>query len=526
MTIGDTYSINPTTVNSLHATWTRLAVTRGPASDLINLTDVGVNMFSAAPNYLDFSVNGYFGGGCGSCAPAILNQDSYQVADDVDMVRGRHHFSLGVDVIHYQFNYRNYVIANGSTTFNGEFSGNALADFMLGQSSLFEQGNLQPFDGRQSYVGAYIHDNIRLSKKLNVQLGLRWEPFLPEREKFNRMEHFDAGAFAAGTQTNQYVNAPPGLFFPGDPGIPSASAFRRYAIIEPRVGLAWDPTGSGRQTIRVGYGLFYDTMETAYQEDQTGDAPWASTIDLPSPAGGLTSPFLGYPGGNPFPLPSPPVKTQVFPPEGQYYNYPLHAHPTSVNQWNISYQRQLRDDWLVTATYIGNKTSHIWTGEDVDPGVFIPGNCGGSPCSTTSNTNQRRVLYLLNPVSGSLISDLYQADDGANAEYNGLMLKAEHRFSKHYSILANYTWAHCISEADAEGDLGGPQTQNPYNRNAERGNCGVDHREYFQSDVCPGVARTLPMCGPTGCWATGNSRPSSRFTAAPGSPWSRERITR
>jgi hypothetical protein len=78
-----------------------------------------------------------------------------------------------------------------------------------------------------------------------------------------------------------------------------------------------------------------------------------------------------------------------------------------------------------------------------------------------------------------LISDIYQADDGANAEYEGLLLKAEHRFSDHYSILANYTWAHCISEADAEGDLGGPQTQNPYNRNGERGNCGFDLRGTF-----------------------------------------------
>ena len=318
VTVGDTYSINATTVNSLHATWTRLAITRGPASDFINLTDVGVNMFSAAPNYMDIAVNGYFGGGCGSCAPAILNQDSYQVANDLDMVRGRHHISLGVDLIHYQFNYRNYVIANGSVTFNGGASGDALADFMLGLPSYFEQGNLQPFDGRQSYIGAYVHDNIRLSKRLNVQLGLRWEPYLPEREKYNRMQHFDAAAFAAGTQTNQYVNAPPGLFFPGDPGMPSASAFPRYAIFEPRVGLAWDPTGSGRQTIRVGYGLFYDTMETAYQEDQTGDSPWASTIDLPSPTGGLTNPFQGYPGGNPFPSPSPPIKNQIFPPEGQY----------------------------------------------------------------------------------------------------------------------------------------------------------------------------------------------------------------
>ena len=150
-----------------------------------------------------------------------------------------------------------------------------------------------------------------------------------------------------------------------------------------------------------------------------------------------------------------------------------------MHQWNLSYERQLASDWLVSATYIGNKSTHIWTGEDVNPGVYIPGTCAGAPCSTTGNTNQRRVLSLINPVAGTLISDIYQADDGANAEYNGLLLKAEHRFSNHYSILANYAWAHCISEADFEGDLGGPQTQNPFNRNGERGNCGFDLRGTF-----------------------------------------------
>src|SRR5579871_1951931 len=477
-TFGDTYSINPTTVNSAHLTWTRLAITRGPALNDINYTDVGVNMYSPV-NFLNLGISGYFNSGCGSCAPALFDQNSYQVADDIDFIRGRHHFSIGGDWVRMLFNYRNNVVANGTFTFNGQFSGNALADFLLGVPSGFQQGSIQPFDGRQNYVGAYAHDTIRLSKNLNVQIGVRWEPYYAAREKFKRMQHFDEAAFIAGTRTPQYVNAPPGLSFPGDPGEPSGYTFSRPWIFEPRVGLAWDPFGNGKQTIRAGFGIFYDTMPTAYQEDQTGDAPWASTISLPSPAGGLSNPYQGYPGGNPFPTPTPPSKNQVFPPEGQYYTYPLHARPTSVYQWNLSYERQLANNWLVSATYIGNKTSHIWTGEDVNPGVYIPGNCGGSPCSTTSNTNQRRVLSLINSVAGSLISDIFQADDGANSEYEGILLKAEHRFSSHYSLISNYTYSHCISEADFSGDLGGAYTQNPYNRNAERGNCGFDLRQIF-----------------------------------------------
>jgi hypothetical protein len=118
----------------------------------------------------------------------------------------------------------------------------------------------------------------------------------------------------------------------------------------------------------------------------------------------------------------------------------------------------------------------------------MPGTCGGSPCSTTSNTNQRRVLSLINPVAGSLISDIFQADDGANSEYHGLLLKGEHRFSNHYTMIANYTYSHCISEADFSGDLGGAYTQNPYSRNGERGNCGFDLRQIFNLSFCCRIA--------------------------------------
>jgi len=130
---------------------------------------------------------------------------------------------------------------------------------------------------------------------------------------------------------------------------------------------------------------------------------------------------------------------------------------------------------------MGNKTTHIWTGEDVNAGVYIPGICGDSPCSTEGNIQQRRVLSLINPVAGEMYSDIYQADDGTNAEYNGLLLSAQHRFSNHYTLLTNYTYSHCISEEDYGGDLGESHTQNPYNRNAERGNCGFDIRHIFNT---------------------------------------------
>jgi hypothetical protein len=273
------------------------------------------------------------------------------------------------------------------------------------------------------------------------------------------------------------------MFFVGDPGMPDAFSFNKVADFAPRAGIAWNPDGAAHQVLRAGFGLFYDSPMLFYYNDAGVDPPWASAITITSHPGGLTNPYQGYPGGNPFPQPSPPSPNQPFLSESAYYNYPLRPQPTYMLQWNLSYERQLPANWLVSATYLGNKTTHIWTGEEADPAVYIPGTCNGSPWSSTKNTNQRRVLYLLNPVTGSLISNIYQADMGGNAEYHGLLLKAQHRFNSRYSVVANYTYSHCISEGDFQGDLGGELTQNPYNRNGERGNCGFDLRHIFNASI-------------------------------------------
>jgi hypothetical protein len=479
VTLGDTYSITPGILNTAHLAWTRLAITRGPAADMKNLAEFGVNIYQAVPNAIELGINGYFSIGCGTCAPAHFKNNVAEGADDLDVIRGRHHMSLGADWIHYQYPYANNAYANGGFTFNGQFTNDGLLDYLLGMTSFFDQGNTTQYNGRQNYIGVYFNDNIRYSKRLNVNLGLRWEPNFSVTEINDAVNHFSQAAFTAGTHTTKYVNAPPGLSYPGDPGVPRSYTYSKLSAFAPRVGIVWDPTGSGRQVIRAGYGLFYDTIPTAYFEDQTQGAPWGSVINLNSPPGGLTNPWQGHPGGNPFPLPYPPAKNAVFPPGSSYYDYPLDSRPMYVNQWNFGYQLQLTNNWLLSADYVGNKSTHIWTGEDLNPGVFVPGICGGAPCSTTDNIDQRRLLYMINPVTGAAFSDIYHLDAGSNGLYEGLLLKAQHRFSDNYTILGNYTWSHCISETDFQGDMGGPYTQNPFDRNADRGNCGFDIRQIF-----------------------------------------------
>jgi hypothetical protein len=145
-------------------------------------------------------------------------------------------------------------------------------------------------------------------------------------------------------------------------------------------------------------------------------------------------------------------------------------------QWDLSYQRQLTSNWLVTAAYLGNKATHLRTSIEANPSVYIPG------ASTVANTQQRRLLTQINPVQGAFYSNVTLADDGVNTNYNALRISAQHRFSRNFTVLSVYTWSHCLQNAETYGNrnnIGSALYQNPNNRNADYGPCDFDLRHNF-----------------------------------------------
>jgi len=225
LTLGDTYSFNGATLNSLHATATRRRNDRGALPNAINPQTLGINVPSPVPNYLNVGVTGYFGVLCGTCADAKFNVNSLHLADDVDLIRGKHRIAFGVDYIRDQFNSINVSVSNGAFSANGQYASgktmnDALAAFMLGVLNDFAQSASLQNATRGTVFALYVQDSIKLSPHLTVNGGLRWDPTLVPYDYFDRGVSFSQAAFNAGQRSSVFTNAPAGLMFYGDPGIP------------------------------------------------------------------------------------------------------------------------------------------------------------------------------------------------------------------------------------------------------------------------------------------------------------------
>jgi hypothetical protein len=487
-TVGDSYTFSPTLVNTVHVGFNRRRDNRGPTDFPISWTDLGSSMYSAVPNFLLISsMTGGFTTYCGTCAPGHFDVNEFQGADDLNWVKGRHQIGFGFNVIRVQNNTISGFDENGAPTWNGQFTGLGMADFMLGKMSDFQQTNSTPDDLRTWLMSYYAQDSYRVNNHFTLNFGIRWEPTFSDPDKYKRGDAFIESAFLAGQVSTLHPTAPPGLFFPGDPGIPAANWSGKKTNFAPRVGMVWNPSGEGKDTLRVGAAILYDSTETWFNERETTNPPYGNDIDVG--AATLANPWAGYAGGNPFPQHG----NLFFPTSGTYIDMPLHPQSTYVATWNATYQRQFAHDWMVSVSYLGNKTTHLWIALERDPDIYIPGNCNAGQygltaagaCSSTAAANYqaRRLLTLANPVTGNYYASIDEMDDGAVARYQGLLVSTQHHLSRHFTFLANYTDSYCLSDYDFGAALAGSTNSQIFNRHADWGPCISDARSVFNASL-------------------------------------------
>jgi len=491
-TFGDTYVLNASMVNSFRAALNRTAIRRSNSPDF-GPQDVGINAYSYTPDNFLLSVTGAFSIGGGTESNSSFHTTTYQLNDDFNIVHGAHQIAFGVAGAKWPSESLANVRSPGIYSFGSAATGYALADFLTGRLNQLDQAAPNNLFMKQWYLGAYAQDTWKVSSRLTANLGVRWEPWFPPSVTNNAIYNFDINRFNQGLTSTIYSTAPPGFQYPGDPGFPGQSgANKKWADFSPRVGLAWDPQGNGKTVVRASFGIAYDFTD-GQQNLNTAIAPPFGDEVRPTPSrtiDGLSNPYAGFPGGNPFPISFDP-KNALYVPFGPFLTTPYNLKTPTVNLWNLTVQRQVKS-WVLSGSYVGSQTSHLLLTEALNSPVYIPGNCvtgqygltAPGPCSNTTNYNFRRPLYLAKPTTGGqFIGYMDQFNAGGTQSYNGMILSVARPLIKGVTMNANYTWSHCISD-DRWGAGGTTQNVaqtilNPLNYGYDRGDCNFDKRHIF-----------------------------------------------
>jgi Carboxypeptidase regulatory-like domain len=490
--IGDTYLFSPTTVNAFRVAYDRIAIARSNA-DFYSACDLGVQMYCGyLPHQSYFSVTGDFTVGVPTGTHGVSHSNTYQLTDDVTLVRGKHQITLGGNGSNYRMAFYGTVYAQNMFNFP------SIGAFLEGQFNSNDISLPNDLIQRKYFASGYAADTWKVTPKLTVNLGLRWEPFLPPNMTNGAIYNFSLARFYADEKSTVYDNAPPGLTFPGDPGFQGQSGMNKHwDLWAPRVGLAYDPKGDGKMVIRASYGISYD-----YANGQlfvnTADAPPFGGTESFAASTHVTDPFTNLyasnPGGNIFPYT---VNANApFVAGGAFIAIPPNLQIPEVHQWNFVVQRQFGRDWIASATYVGSESEHLLDSYQLNPATIVacPGGAALTTCNSTGNQNSRRVFELSGVPQANLYGYVDTYDSGATSSYNGLILAVQKALSKGVSANANYTWSHCIGDLTVGNSTGnaGAGLDFPYNRAYDKSNCqnsqigGVfssDRRQIFNSSI-------------------------------------------
>ena len=474
--VGETWLVNSNMVNSARIAFTRINETR-PRDDFFNFCTAGVINFWCGENKAQFGAllvtNGFSAGINYSDPPpdgggSWYRSANYIVNDDVNWVRGAHQMNFGAAVTHGRFTSRNNFASNGQFTFNG------LNNFLLGNAVSMQDGLPNTQSMHETFVSLYFTDTWKLSPRLTLNAGIRWEPYLPITVPTGVIYNFDLTRFVNNVKSAQFVNAPPGFYYPGDPGFPGKEGeYKQWAKFAPRVGLAWDPQGNGKTSIRASFGFGYAFVPGLTREDQQGGNPWGGRqVITGAPFVSFTNPF-GSAANNPYPYTVSP--TVAFTPKGLFETTPYDTPTPSYSTWNLAVQRQLGSSWLVSATYMGSKVSHLLISVPINYAVPAPN-------ATAANIESRRLLALLNPVGAgtagggqSFFGPTMQWNAGGNQHYNAGLFQIQRRLSQGVSLSANWTWSRCIGQLLGYNTKAEQTVTDPVHYN-QVGNCDSDRR--------------------------------------------------
>jgi hypothetical protein len=453
--VSDTHTFSPTWVMNASFNYLRTYRTETPTAP-VTMQDLGAKVPCASAdcgNKIYVQLSGYSSlaiSGGNTSSP-----ESEEALVDFSHAAGKHFIRFGGGyrrTSSYQYGMNDSEAGNwafdatrsGSTSLKG--SGDAYASFLLGLPTTFSQATSTPNRFLVTNFDAWLQDDWKITRRLTLNLGVRYDPWLPPHDAKGYLP-----GFLPGAQSTIAPLAPLGVVFGGDPGIPANIVGNHFNTFSPRVGFAWDTTGSGKTIVRAGYGLFRPSTEFfGFVSTMAGSVPFRGTsVSISNPAS-TADPYAGY-GASPFPY-TPPASlaTYKFPATFSLRGLDPTSRPAYIQNWNFTVERQVRRDTAITLSYVGNHALGTMTRFYANPGLYW------GP-TTTGGVNTRRMYKGLGNVTlgGSF----------GFSNYNALQAQVTKRTTKGLTLMANYTYGKTmgIDSAGAFGTALGSSPRDPYN---------------------------------------------------------------
>jgi len=481
--LGNTKTLSATALNEFHFSFLRDAVDLGkPIGGLgVSLASQGFEVGQGTSGIVALSpkTEGVESVGFNSFTIGTntneLNQvgNIFQWIENFSKVFGTHTLKFGGEFHYDQDNVNAIAQFNGSFLFFGSETGSDFADFLLGIPSQYNQSQLQPFYGRNKYLGLYAQDSWRLTRSLTLNYGLRWDRIEPWYEKYNQI-----ATFVPGKQSVVFPGAPAGILYPGDPGVRRTLAPPGNRDFAPRIGLAYSPSvpgsgalsrlfgGPGKTSVRASYGMFYTAIEALTIGVMSANAPYGTTYTSPAPPL-FSTPFVtaatGQNLGQAFPVQLAPLGTSASHPDADVNwvqfepitglpNYPTTNRIPYTQEYMLSLERGLGTNTVLSVNYVGTQGHRLLVLEESNPGnpslcVFLSNSAnlapGQTPCgpfgedSTYIGATGRVYNGTRGPLGSNFGSNANQATIG-NSNYNALQVTLRHN-SPRLNVLAGYT---------------------------------------------------------------------------------------
>lgn len=488
-----THTFNPTTVNELRLGEDRLGTSRyGPVATQLNIPQQygiqGIAQVSENGGLPGISVSGLNTLGSNSFLPSDEVTQTTQVTENLTKIYGAHTFKMGIEFQHIKFSTLQPAFSHGQLTYNGNYAGIGLAQFLLnpetntvglpectspsssgcavnfaGGANSVQVSNFSPSDDGHNYWGAYFQDDWKVTSKLTLNLGLRWEHFGAIEELWGRQGNFVPGT-PFGTAEMLYPNngknqallqsAPEWTSILAKDGI-ALKFINNYGLSNvqndnfgPRLGVAYQI--NPKLVVRSGFGMFYNSFENAGYGPNIGENfPFQFTISPPTQFGNGSFPMAlnSVSGSNCSPaatlentfscisLAPSQVNVNGLGPQGLQYNWKT---PYTLG-WNLTMEYALTPSMSLTVAYVGDGSRHLITGGASNSPSFIDTNAAGIGCGPGGIT----------PFPDIGCNDSIQDTQG-NSYYNSLQTSLEKRFSNGLNFLATYTWQHCRGDAGDE----------------------------------------------------------------------------